>query len=277
MLRMRIARRVVCGLGAALALAGAAHAEALAVGGTGTAQGTVRMLAEAYARQRPDVVFDLPRSLGSTGGVKAVIAGALDIATSGRPLKAEEKGKGLVELAYATTPFLLATSHPTFRENLTNADVVAIFSLQRTAWPDGSAIRVVLRPESDADSEFLTAHFPGIDPGLKAARGLQTIPIANTDQDNIDEAERLVGSFAATSLAIIRSEKRVKVAALSLDGVEPTLANLESGAYRYAKTLYFVTPAAPSGAAKDFLAFVAGPEGQRVLREAGNAPLAPTR
>jgi len=276
MLRMRIARRVACGFGVALALSGAPHAETLGVGGTGTAQGTVRMLAEAYARQRPDIAFELPRSLGSSGGIKAVAAGALDIATSGRPLKAEEKRQGLVEWAYATTPFLLATSHPTFRENLTNADVVAIFSLQRTAWPDGSTIRVVLRPESDADSEFLNARFPGIETGLKAARGLRTIPIANTDQDNIEEAERLVGSFAASSLAILRSEGRSKVVALPLDGVEPTLANLESGAYRYAKTLYFVT-LAPKAAAQDFLAFVAGPEGQRVLREAGNAPIAPTR
>lgn len=228
----------------------------------------MKLLADGYAKQRPDVSFELPRSLGSSGGIKAVVAGALDIATSGRPLKDEEKQAGLVEHAFASTAFVIVTSHKTFRENVTNADVVAIFSLARTAWPDGSMIRPVLRPESDADTEYLAQHFPGLALGLDAARKRQTMPVAKTDQDNLDAAESLPGSFAATSLAGVVSEGR-KLAVLSLDGVEPTLANVQSGAYRYVRTLYLVTRERKSQPVQDFLAFVASPEGGRILGTAG--------
>lgn len=262
------------GIGAFVAIAafaGAAapgHAESLAIGGTGAAQGTIKLLADGYAKQRPDVAFELPRSLGSSGGIKAVVAGALDIATSGRPLRDAERQADLVEHAFASTAFVIVTSHKTFRENVTNADVVAIFSLERTTWPDGSMIRPVLRPESDADTDYLAQHFPGLALGLDAARKRLTVPIAKTDQDNLDAAESLPGSFAATSLAGVVSEGR-KLAVLSLDGVEPTLANVESGAYKYVKTLYLVTRERKSQSAQDFLVFVASPEGGRILGTAG--------
>ena len=53
--------------------------------------------------------------------------------------------------------------------------------------------------------------------GLDATRSRQTLPVAKTDQDNLDAAENLPGSFAATSLAGVVSEGR-KLAVLSLDG-----------------------------------------------------------
>lgn len=249
------------------------HAETLGLGGTGSALGTLRMLGEAFAKLSPEITIIVPRSLGSTGGIRAVQAGALDLAASARPLNEDEKKAGLVEMAYGKTPFIVVTSHPTYRENMTSADVVAIFSQKRTVWPDGSRIRLVLRPESDSDTDFLKANFPGIGPGLMATINLQTIPVATTDQDNLDTAEKLPGSFAVTSLNIVLSENRRKVTALPLDGFKPTLANLESGAYKYSKVLYFIAAAKPNQPARDFLAFVASPEGRRILRATGNLPL----
>jgi phosphate transport system substrate-binding protein len=260
-----------CLIAAALHLASPAAAETLAIGGTGTSQATMRLLADALAKGRPDLTVEMPRSLGSTGGIKALLAGALDIATSGRPLTPAEAAEGAQQIAYARTPFMVVTSHPTFRESLTPADIVAIFTMQRTSWPDGTAIRIVLRPETDADTDYLKAHFPGIEPGLAAVRALERIPVAKTDQDNMDAAEAMPGSFAATSLAIVKGERR-KVAALPIDGVAPTLENLDSGAYRYGKTLYLVTRVNPAEKVGAFIAFLRSPEGRSLLVEAGNLP-----
>ena len=52
-------------------------AATLKIGGTGAALGTMRILADQFVRMRPDISVVIPDSLGSGGGIKAVLAGAL--------------------------------------------------------------------------------------------------------------------------------------------------------------------------------------------------------
>ena len=56
-----------------------AAAGELKMGGTGTALGTLHPLAEAFAKQHPDVKVTILPNLGSTGGIKAAMKGAVDI------------------------------------------------------------------------------------------------------------------------------------------------------------------------------------------------------
>ena len=82
-------------------------AATLKIGGTGAALGTMRILADQFVRKRPDISVVIPDSLGSGGGIKAVLAGALDIALSSRQLKPKEQNAGAKATQYATTPFVL--------------------------------------------------------------------------------------------------------------------------------------------------------------------------
>ena len=84
-------------------------AATLKIGGTGAALGTMRILADELVRLRPDISVEIPNNLGSVGGIKAVLAGALDIALSSRQLKPKERDKGARATHYATTPFVLVT------------------------------------------------------------------------------------------------------------------------------------------------------------------------
>ncbi|MDR3536859.1 MAG: substrate-binding domain-containing protein [Acetobacteraceae bacterium] len=245
----------------------------LRIGGTGTLQGLVRMLFVAFRLRHPDVTLDQPRSLGSSGGIGAMLAGALDIAASSRALTQAERQAGADAILLGTTPFVFVTSHPTARASLTDADIVAIFTRQRTVWPDGMPIRLILRPEQDSDTAYLLDHFPGLGPGLDAVRRQQTIPIALTDQDNLDQAELRPGSFAGTSLVTVLSEHR-RLTVLPLDGIDPSLDAMEHGAYTLTRPVYFVRGHTMPPATGAFLAFVASPDGARVLRRAGVSPAA---
>ena len=60
---------------------------------------------------------------------------------------------------------------------------------------------------------------------------------------------------------------------LSLDGVEPTLANFASGKYRVYRLLRLVSEQNPSGLTRAFLDLALGPEGQRLVEQAGYVPL----
>lgn len=244
----------------------------LAIGGTGAAQGTMKLLAEAFIAQNPGVSLDLPRSLGTTGGIRALLAGAIDIATSARPVTAAEQAAGASAQPYGRTPFAFVTSLREPPSNLTSSDVREIYALKHRTWPDATPIRVILRPKSDADTNFLIAQFPGIEAALDAAHARQTIPVAKTDQDNLDEAENLAGSFTGSALAAVRSERR-NLRVLPLDGIAPELATIENGTYRHVKTLYLVTSAATSPVARAFVDFVRSAQGSSLLLQSTTLPI----
>jgi phosphate transport system substrate-binding protein len=153
----------------ALSPANAEPAE-LRAGGTGAATELLRRLGAEFGKEtgyRTDVVA----SLGTTGGLRALADGLLDIAVAGRPLKAEEQAKGLKVALVFRTPFVVATSVRT-PGGLSSADVVRAFADPDLAWADGTPIRVILRPRSESDVTLMTSLFPGLagamDTGLPA-------------------------------------------------------------------------------------------------------------
>jgi phosphate transport system substrate-binding protein len=245
----------------------------LAIGGTGTAHRTMRLLAEEFRAAHPAVKLELPRSLGSTGGIRALLAGALDIAATSREPNDDERARGVVALTYGRTPFVFVTSHPAPPTDLTAAGAVEILALRRRTWPDGLPIRIVLRPKSDSDSDYVARNFPGAGPALDAAHALQTIQVGTTDQDNLDIAERIPGSFAGTSLCTVLSEQR-DLRILNLDGIAPSLATMNSGAYPRSKALHLFSLSSASATALAFLDFIRSPDGARILARNGVAPTA---
>jgi len=103
---------------------------------------------------------------------------------------------------------------------------------------------------------------------MERARGRPDLSVAATDQDNADAAEEIEGSLIATTLTQMLTEKR-DLRFLAIDGVPPTLANYENGSYPYGKSLFLVVPAEISAEAASFLSFIATPEAEPLLREAG--------
>ena len=219
-----------------LSLPATGLAETLKVGGTGAALGTMRVLAKAFMKSRPGVSVVVPASLGSGGGIRAVTAGALDIGLSSRPLKDRERAAGARQHGYARTPFALVTANGRPATALTSAEVVRIYAGDRTRWNDGTPIRIILRPEDDSDTTSLIAAFADIGPALAKARRTHGIPVLSTDQQTLDRAEILPGSFATTTLAAVIAEGRA-LDPITIDGIDPTVENLANGSYRFAKTL----------------------------------------
>jgi phosphate transport system substrate-binding protein len=264
--------RAVClaGFGAAFALAAVgAHADSIKIGGTGTGLGAMKLLAQEFNKSRPDAQLVVTASLGSTGAIRAVLAGAVDIGISARPLSAEENRQGASARTYARTPLVIATGANNHSAGLSLAQLAQIYSGKVTHWPDGNPIRLVMRPASDADSIALRAFSAEMDSAITAALARKGLRVADTDQDNADALEQLPGSLGATTLTQIITENRA-LKPLALDGVTPSLQSLAAGRYLYSKTLYLVTGRNPPSLAKDFIAFIRSPAGQAVLARSGN-------
>lgn len=255
-------------------LSGAATsgAETLKISGTGGAIGGIAQVASAFCRANPGVKVILPRSVGSTGGIRAAIAGKLDIGLSARPLTREERAAGGRETPYARTPFVFAVNPRVGRSDITVDEVRDIFGGKFGWWEDGTPVRLVLRPVTDTDCDVLRRMIPGIAGALVGAHGREGMLVARTDTDCADRLESTPGAFGTMTLSLVVSENR-RIKILSLSGVVPSGEAVTAGRYPYTKTFRVVTGPHPSPAAVRFIDFLRSPDGMSILLRSGHVPL----
>ncbi|MGE5698821.1 MAG: substrate-binding domain-containing protein [Deltaproteobacteria bacterium] len=259
-------------LAAAIAFGpGSAVAETIRISGTGSAISTIRSLGDAYRQIRPGVRFAILPSMGSSGAVKAVLAGRLDIGLSGRSLTEEERANGAVEKEYARTPFVFAVNMSVKTAGLTLAEVADIYAGKRDRWENRSRIRLVLRPRSDSDTPVLKSMSPAMSVGVESALRREGMIVGMTDQEAVDLIQKIPGAFGATTLSLLVSEKR-QVRVLALDGIVPSMRAIADGSYPYAKTLYMVTRKNPPLEIRRFIEFVRSPAGAAILAKNGQIP-----
>lgn len=244
----------------------AASPDELKMGGAGAVPILLERLGAA-CMQGTETKVVVIKGLATSGGIRALTDRALDIAVSGRPLEPEELVKGLTHIASVRTPYVLITSHAK-PNGLKGADIADIYGSIKPTWADGTPVRIILRPKTGAEVVAFEQLFPGMSTALEKAYQRRDIPIAATDQANADLAESVPGSLTAASYSQIKMENR-NVRLVALDGVEPTIENLERGAYPYARVLHFIAPIEPSPTAERFIVCMRSPLGTQVLRDAG--------
>jgi phosphate transport system substrate-binding protein len=249
----------------ATAVWSSAKAERLTAAGTGSAIEFLRRLGSEFAARTGTEIQVIP-SMGSSGALQAAEDGVLDIAVAGKPLTEEQKAKGLHVVYTLRTPFVFATSHPA-PQRMSIADIRQAYETPARLWSDGQPIRIILRPKLDSDTFIMETLFPGLDISMAKARLRPDVPLAATDQDNALLAEHTPGSLVGITYLQAHAEK-LNLRFVTIDGVEPTPENFESGLYRYGKDLSFVLTAHPKPEAERFIAFVRSSEGEAVLRQA---------
>lgn len=246
------------------------RAEVIRVSGSGSGMGTMQLLAQAFEKQQAMHRIEVLPALGSTGGLKALRAGQLQLAVSARALKDEEKAAGLRPQRYGVSPLAVVT-HPSVPATAMTRDRLALLlSGKEARWPNGQVVRVVLRPTSDADHLLLASLSPAVAEALRVAHQRPGMVVAQTDSEAANYVERTPGALAALTLAQVASEQR-QVSVLSIDGVAATPAMVEAGRYPMLKDQILVLRSDASEAVRAFAAFVAdSPEAAVILRRTGH-------
>lgn len=251
----------------------AAAAETLSMGGVGWSLGVMRHLADAYTSRHPDVTIAIPPSVGSSGGIRTLLAGKFDASFSSRALTAEEKAQGAAAVPLFKTPFVLAVSTEVRGDvRLTKEEVVRAFDLAIPSWPDGTPLRVVFRPEGEAANGALKQHFPGIDKVLEEGRKRRGAVVLQTDQETMTQAERVPGTLVPAALAGILGEGRT-LKPVAIDGLAPTVAALESGGYPMWMAMRVIVAPHTGEAARAFIEFSRSAEGRSILSRYGVLPI----
>jgi phosphate transport system substrate-binding protein len=256
--------------GTAWAVAGTALAgPEIKIGGTGNALGAMRLLGNAFTRLNPDTKVVILPSMGTSGAIKALPKGVIDIGVSSRPLTEEETKTGTVATEYARSPLVFAVSVKTKVTALSLEQVADIYTGKLPNWPDGTQIRPVLRQAGDDNTRQVRQMSATLDKALSAAEQRPGMPFATTDQETADRLETIPGALGVTTLGLIKSEDRA-LRALTLDGVEPSAANGAAGKYPHVKHLYCITKTEASADVKRFVAFMNSPAGRDILARDGH-------
>ncbi len=240
----------------------------LRIGGTGAALGTISQVAAAYGKQHPEVRIIIPPSLGSNGGIKAVLAGALDVGLSSRPPTEAERRQGAVALEYARSPLLLVTAHQGAPANFSFRQIAALYNGDLKTFPDGSPLRLVLRPEAEIDLGTVRSMSPEIDAAVTKAQSREGLLVAVTDQDNGKLLTNVKGTLGWMTLAQITSEE-LSVTPVAIDNIAPSKANFASGKYPYNRFFWAITGPHPSTLAASFIEFLTSAPGQAILLSQG--------
>jgi phosphate transport system substrate-binding protein len=254
------------------AIAGQKTETTLVFAGSGTNLPIVRMLAKAFQRSHPGINIDVPASIGSTSGIRAAADGAIAIGLISRTLRESEKKLGLEVVGFARTPLIIAVHPAVAEENITYAEIIDIYRGKKNRWQNGKEIIVLTREPADSSIEVMVTAAPGFrevyEESQKAKRWMTMIK----DLQMNENLARIPNAIGFSDLGAIRIERH-RIKPLKVNGVAPTLKNLERGVYPLGKTLSFVFHKEKSPpAARKFVDFARSREGVKILLANGYLP-----
>jgi phosphate transport system substrate-binding protein len=247
-----------------IALAG----ETIRINGSGSGLEMMKPLIDAYRKAHRGVAFEMEKPLGSSGAVKALLAGAVDIAVTSKPLPPEAAAQGAKIRYFGKTPLAIVTGKTIYQNNITTMELENIYSGRTRKWPNGETIRLVLRPQNDVDLMILRGLSPGMDAAVTTALRQRGIIIAVTDPESNETVARTVGSIGAAGLTgVVLSKLPLNI--IKLNGVMPSIKTLADSRYPLAKDINFVVTDKLTEAAARFLDFIYSNKGRALAEKAG--------
>ncbi len=234
--------------------------------------------AEGFMATHPGVRITVNPG-GSGVGVKSLGRGLVDIGMVSREITEKEreyfKDVDFHVLTFARDAVACVVSDEVYEGGvraLSREQIRAIYSGEITNWKEvGGPEReiLVIDKEAHRGTRHVFMEYVFGD-RLAAAGGARIISGSNNEeQTHIAMSDSAIGmlSIAWTNRKVrglgIREGKRV---------IEPTIENIKNGTYPISRGLTLVTNGPPKGLVKEFLDFVMGPEGRKIIEASGYVP-----
>ncbi len=247
--------------------------ERVVVKGSTTNLPITQKAAEAFRKVDKNISITIEGS-GSGNGIKAILDGTCDIANSSRAMKEKElqsgveKGLKIKEYTIALD-MIVPVVHPSNPvKNITMNQLKGVYDGSISNWKQlggkDEAIVIISRDTSSGTYEVwseLVMKKSDVrkDALLQASNGAIVSAIAGNPK-----AIGYVGYGYLTDT----------IKPLTVDGVEGNIPNGKSGKFAISRGLYkYVNENKFSPEAKKFMDFVMGPEGQKLVKEAGFIPV----
>lgn len=246
----------------------------LRVSGSGTCLPLLRILSAQQPDDHVRLVF-LP-GLHSGGGIKGATQGSLDIGAVSRNLTDQERAAGL-KVTWLSKDGLVVAVNQSVGDigitGLTTAQLKDIYAGKYKNWREVGAtkdldISVLDRHEDESAKIIMRQYVFGTQSEFKVTPKSVNLYY---ESDMVDALQTTTGAIGYFSLGYALSQD-VPVTLLSLDGVEPTAANVQSGEYKIVRPLGVVTKTDAPKAVEDFVTWATGSDARRIMMQKGYVP-----
>ncbi|NOX25409.1 MAG: phosphate ABC transporter substrate-binding protein [Deltaproteobacteria bacterium] len=242
-----------------------AKAVEITIVGTGGGTSIIKALGHAFTGQNPAVKINVPRSIGSGGGIKAVGNGEYLLARVARKITPTERHYNLTYIPVARVPIVFYTNRNAAIKNLTSAEICAIYSGKIFNWRKvgghDARIKVVRREDGDSSLRVLLKSFPRF-------RDITITKFSKTtysDPETIDITEKNDDVIAFGDYSNVMNRR---VVVLNINGISPT-----DPAYPYYGVSALVLKEKNRiGNIKKFIDFAISPAAAEVIKKAGGLP-----
>jgi len=221
-------------------------------------------LAEMFMIQHPSHVINVQAG-GSSAGIQACLTGTVSIGMSSRELKPAEKTLKEIIICWDGIVVVVNSANPV--RSMTIDQVRDIYSGRKTNWKEfgwvDRGIDAVTREEGSGTR------------GAFEELVMKNVEISDAImvQDSNGSVKEVVASdpYAVGFLSLGMIDRRV--AAVKIDGVDPTVANIKKKAYGIVRPFLYLTLGEPSPESRFFIDYVLSKQGQDILRKEGLIPV----
>jgi phosphate transport system substrate-binding protein len=232
--------------------------------GANGANPAMTALVKRFMELHPGVNISLTDTDTETSVVN-VSTGDVDFGYIGRDLRATEPKVTLIPIGFTGSAIAVNPMNPV--TSLPKAQVAGIYTGTIKDWSDvgspaGPVKAFVREPVSSTRSSIESYVF-----GSTAPKYPAEVQEIFESVDTIKAIAAFRGSIGAVTLNM-KNLKDSSMKLIGMDGVQPTLANLASGAWKISKPSYMTTNADPAKlkpAIKALADFIRSPEGQKIV------------
>ncbi len=243
-------------------------------GGSTTVQPIANAAIEQFVKANPNVKISY-EGLGSSTGLKQLLAKTVTLAGSSRDLKQSELDGGCVPVVVARDSIAVVVNKDIPVANLTTDQLTAIYSGAVTNWKEvgGPNEPIVVVNRDETSGTYGTFKELVLDP-----KKLEFTKNAIVSKENGEVAAKVAttpGAIGYVGLGFVSEITKAGGKALSLNGVMPTVATTLDASYPLSRNLYMATlgAAAEGSVEKAFMDYILSPRGAVIVKEAGFVPV----
>lgn len=240
----------------------------LVLAGSGANLAPMRLVALEYAVRYPDRKVQVEQSIGTSGAMRALADGEIDVGLASRRLRDEELDDGLDEHPFARVAVAAIVNERQGVSSMTSEHLMKIYDGRSVAWPDGTPIVPIVRQAGDSTTKVIERSAPHLALSLQRARISRRALVRYTDQEMRDALLSIEGAIGMLDAGTVRLEG-LPLRPLTLDGAAPTARAVRDGVYPFSLRLSLVTRQETTERELHFLAFARSDSVQSALEAAG--------
>ena len=229
----------------------------------------VGILSEQFMNDNPDVTVTYDAT-GSGTGIEAVANGTCDIGLASRPLKEEEKAKGLSQTTIALDGIAIIVNENCPVEDLSVEQIASVFTGKINDWEElggNGEIVCIGREAGSGTRDGFESMTKTTDKCVLKQELTSTGAVITAVQNNQN-------AIGYASLAAAEGQAGIKI--LAVGGVPCSADNITNGSYAIQRPFNLITgdDGTLSEAAQAFFDYMVSAEAAQLITEAGAVPTA---